>query len=50
MKRVGVMDLDAFFPPKDRFALAMRLNNLLGAPGFDAWMTGEPRGKRRSVA
>ncbi|MFK8015462.1 MAG: DUF87 domain-containing protein [Gammaproteobacteria bacterium] len=42
IKRVGVMDLDSFFPAKDRFALAMRLNNLLGAPGFDAWMTGEP--------
>ncbi|MFK7887770.1 MAG: ATP-binding protein [Gammaproteobacteria bacterium] len=42
VKRVGVMDLDAFFPAKDRFALAMRLNNLLGAPGFDAWMKGEP--------
>ncbi|MDH3690968.1 MAG: DUF87 domain-containing protein, partial [Gammaproteobacteria bacterium] len=39
--RVGVMDLDAFFPPKDRFALAMRLNNLLAAPGFDVWMEGE---------
>ena len=30
---IGVIDLDAFFPPKDRFALAMRLNNLLAAPG-----------------
>src|SRR6185369_4056607 len=27
--RVGVMDLDAFFPAKDRFALAMSFNNLL---------------------
>ena len=42
MKRVGVLDLDAFFPSKDRFALAMALNNLLAAPGFDAWMEGEP--------
>ncbi len=40
--RVGVMDLDAFFPPQDRFALAMSLNNLLAAPGFDVWMQGEP--------
>jgi hypothetical protein len=39
---IGVMSLDAFFPGKDRFALAMRLNNLLAAPGFDAWMQGEP--------
>ncbi len=39
---IGVMSLDAFFPGKDRFALAMRLNNLLAAPGFEAWMQGEP--------
>ena len=40
--RVGVMNLDSFFPAKGRFALAMRLNNLLAAPGFEAWMQGEP--------
>ena len=40
--QVGVMSLDSFFPAKDRFALAMRLNNLLAAPGFEAWMQGEP--------
>ena len=39
---IGVMSVDAFFPEKDRFALAMRLNNLLAAPGFEAWMQGEP--------
>ena len=39
--RVGVMDLDSFFPAKGRFELAMRLNNLLAAPGFDVWMEGE---------
>jgi len=42
IKQVGVMSLDAFFPAKDRFALAMRLNNLLAAPGFEAWMQGTP--------
>jgi hypothetical protein len=42
VKRVGVLDLDTFFPSKDRFALAMSLNNLLAAPGFGAWMEGEP--------
>ena len=41
-QRIGVMDLDAFFPAKERFALAMRLNNLLASPGFEAWMEGEP--------
>ena len=42
ISRVGVMNLDSFFPAKDRFALAMRLNNLLAAPGFEAWMQGTP--------
>ncbi len=39
---VGVMPLDTVFPPKDRMALALQLNNLLAAPGFQAWLQGEP--------
>src|SRR5688572_14602412 len=42
VQRVGVMDLESFFPAKERFALAMRLNNLLAAPGFENWLSGEP--------
>ncbi len=42
MTRVGVMDLDSFFPSKDRFELALALNNLLAAPAFASWMEGEP--------
>jgi len=42
MNKVGVMDLDSFFPSKDRFELAMALNNLLAAPAFSSWMEGEP--------
>ncbi len=41
LSKIGVMDVDFFFPPKDRFALAMKLNNLLAAPGFQAWLEGE---------
>jgi hypothetical protein len=41
-ERVGIMDLEMFYPPGDRFQLAMRLNNLLAAPGFEAWLEGEP--------
>ncbi len=40
--RVGVLDLESFYPEKDRFALAMRLNSLLAAPGFALWLEGEP--------
>jgi hypothetical protein len=39
--KVGVVDLESFFPAKDRFALAMQLNQLLAAPGFGAWLQGE---------
>ena len=39
--RVGVLDLESFFPSQDRFALAMQLNQLLAAPGFGAWLEGE---------
>ena len=41
-KRVGVVDLDAFFPAADRLALGMRLNNLLASPSFASWLEGEP--------
>jgi Helicase HerA, central domain len=40
--RVGVMDLESFYPQKDRFALATRMNNLLASPGFAAWLEGDP--------
>lgn len=40
--KVGVMDLDSFYPGKDRFELAMAINNLLASPGFSSWMEGEP--------
>lgn len=41
VSKIGVMDVESFFPSKDRFALAMKLNNLLAAPGFQAWLEGE---------
>ncbi|NOZ61255.1 MAG: ATP-binding protein [Calditrichaeota bacterium] len=41
MTKIGVFDLESFFPSKDRFGLAMKLNNLLAAPGFDIWLKGE---------
>jgi hypothetical protein len=39
--KIGVMDVESFLPSKDRFALAMKLNNLLAAPGFQSWLEGE---------
>ncbi|MBL8875245.1 MAG: ATP-binding protein [Phycisphaerae bacterium] len=41
VQRVGVMDIETFYPSKDRFALAMQINSLLASPGFSRWMEGE---------
>jgi hypothetical protein len=40
--KVGVFPTDRFFPPDDRFALAMRLNALLASPAFVSWASGAP--------
>lgn len=40
--KVGVLDLDTFYPAKDRMQLAMSLNNLLASPAFASWLEGEP--------
>lgn len=42
VSRVGVLDLESFYPSKQRFELAMALNNLLASPGFESWLQGEP--------
>ncbi len=41
-QQVGVMELDTFFPPKERLGLAMTMNNLLASPSFASWLSGEP--------
>jgi hypothetical protein len=40
MRKLGVFEIDTFFPEKERLALAMRLNTLLASPSFQAWRTG----------
>src|SRR5690349_15837033 len=42
MTKIGVMELDSFFPAQDRLELAMALNHLLASPTFASWMEGEP--------
>ncbi len=42
MRKLGVFEVDTFFPPKDRTALAMRLNGLVASPSFSAWAEGVP--------
>ena len=40
--KLGVFDLETFFPARDRVALAMRLNNILASPTFQPWLQGVP--------
>ncbi|MGE3533074.1 MAG: ATP-binding protein, partial [Steroidobacteraceae bacterium] len=47
LDKVGVFDLETFFPARDRLGLAMSINNLLAAPGFSAWLEGEPMDVQR---
>ena len=42
VSKIGVVDLESFFPARERFEMAMRLNNLLAAPAFASWLEGEP--------
>jgi hypothetical protein len=41
-RKLGVFDVDTFFPEKDRMALAMKLNGLLASPSFASWLEGAP--------
>ncbi len=42
LRRLGVFELDAFFPEKERTKLAMRLNGLVASPSFAEWIQGQP--------
>ncbi len=41
-EKVGFLDLEAFYPSKDRTDLALRLNSLAASPTFAGWLEGEP--------
>jgi hypothetical protein len=41
-QKAGVMDLETFYPAKERFSLAMAFNGLLASPGFQSWLQGAP--------
>ena len=40
--KVGVLDLESFYPARERAGLALALNNVLASPGAAAWAEGEP--------
>ena len=37
-----MLDLETFYPAKDRQELALRFNSVLATPGFDVWLDGDP--------
>ncbi len=39
-RKLGVFDVDQFFPPKERTELAFRLNAIVASPSFAAWGSG----------
>ncbi len=41
-ERLGAFPVDNFFPEKNRFDLAMLLNNFLATPSFQTWLEGQP--------
>ena len=41
-RKLGVFELDTFFPESDRMDLAMKLNGLLASPSFASWLEGRP--------
>jgi len=41
MRKLGVIEVDKFYPEKDRQALAMKLNGLIASPSFAMWSKGE---------
>jgi len=42
LRKLGVFEIDAFFPPKDRTELALKLNALIASPAFASWNEGVP--------
>jgi hypothetical protein len=40
--KIGVVDLESFYPAAERYKLAMNLNNLLASPSFASWLEGVP--------
>lgn len=41
IKTIGVMDIETFFPEKNRFELALQLNSILASPSFASFLQGE---------
>ncbi len=49
MRKLGVIDLDTFFPMTDRVKLAMKLNGLAASPAFASWTEGQTLDMQRML-
>ncbi|HYP79475.1 MAG TPA: DUF87 domain-containing protein, partial [Steroidobacteraceae bacterium] len=47
LDKLGALDLETFFPAKERLDLALALNGLLASPRFAQWTRGEPLDAQR---
>jgi hypothetical protein len=45
--KLGALDLETFFPAKERMQLALAINSLLASPRFASWTRGEPLDAQR---
>ncbi len=42
VEKLGVFDVEAFFPSKERFKFAIAMNSIIASPDFQSWLGGEP--------
>jgi hypothetical protein len=42
IRKLGVIDLETFYPADERMKLALKLNGLLASPAFASWAEGAP--------
>jgi len=41
LTRIGALDLESFYPEKERLEFSLAINNFIAAPGFESWLHGE---------
>lgn len=42
LEKLGVFNIETFFPEKERFKFAIAMNSIIASPDFKAWLSGEP--------
>jgi hypothetical protein len=47
VEKLGALDIETFYPAKERMELALAINGLLASPRFASWTRGEPLDAQR---